>query len=147
MTEPSDSSWSSSPRAERNHAVDSVLPAPESGSTAVLRPVSRATIASRLDLFDHRVPEEFYHYAKDPDALVNLIDNDAHAAERDRLAGLLGAWMERTKDPLLEVFRNRSDPEAREAFMKQARAEAEARKGKGKAGQKGKAKKAKQAEE
>lgn len=99
-----------------------------------------ATIASRLDLFDHRVPEEFYHYAKDPDALVNLIDDDAHAAERDRLAGLLGAWMERTKDPLLEVFRNRSDPEAREAFMKQARAEAEARKGKGKAGQKGKAK-------
>lgn len=99
-----------------------------------------ATVAARLELFDHRVPEEFYQYAKDPDALVNLIADEAHAAERDRLAGLLGAWMERTKDPLLDVFRNRSDPEAREAFMKQVRSEAESRKGKGKSGQKGKGK-------
>ena len=86
-------------------------------------------IAARLDLFEHRVPEELYHYAKDPDALFNLIHDPAHAAERDRLAARLEASMERTKDPLLEVFRKRGDSAAREDFMKSVRDEAESRKG------------------
>ena len=67
-------------------------------------------IAKRLDLFEHRVPEELYDYAADPDALVNLIDSPEHRAERDRLTKALEAWMEKTGDPMLEVFRGRRDP-------------------------------------
>jgi N-sulfoglucosamine sulfohydrolase len=74
-------------------------------------------IAQRLDLFEHRVPEELYDYSSDPDALVNLMDDPAHRAERERLAATLEAWMVETEDPLLEVFRSRDDVSVREAFM------------------------------
>ncbi|MEX0585589.1 MAG: sulfatase-like hydrolase/transferase, partial [Pirellulales bacterium] len=53
-------------------------------------------IAARLKLFDHRVPEELYDYASEPDALANLIDNPEHRAERDRLTKALEAWMLKT---------------------------------------------------
>src|SRR6185312_8381646 len=42
-------------------------------------------LAARLDLFEHRVPQELYDYAHDPDALTNLIDHPQHQAQRDRL--------------------------------------------------------------
>lgn len=74
-------------------------------------------IATRLDLFEHRVPEELYNYATDSDAMVNLIDSPEHRAERDRLTKELEAWMVRTGDPMLEVFRGRDNPQVREAYM------------------------------
>ena len=80
-------------------------------------------IAARLDLFDHRVPEELYHYASDPDATRNLIKDPAHAAQRDRLRQMLETWMEQTRDPMLTVFRQRDNPQAREAYMVQMAAE------------------------
>ncbi len=84
-------------------------------------------IAARLALIDHRVPEELFHYAYDPDALTNLIGKTEHAAEQKRLTRLLEDWMERTRDPLLDVFRNRHDAAARAAFMQGARQQAAAR--------------------
>jgi N-sulfoglucosamine sulfohydrolase len=84
-------------------------------------------VAARLDLFEHRVPEELYHYATDPDALSNLIASPAHQAERTRLIGLLDAWMVKTRDPMLEVFRHRDDPAVREAYQKSVEQEAEDR--------------------
>lgn len=92
-------------------------------------------IAARLDLIDHRVPEELYHYAYDPDALSNLFGKPEVAEVQNRLIGALEDWMVRTRDPLLDVFRQRHDPAVREAFMKQVQAEADnrGRKGKGKA--------------
>jgi N-sulfoglucosamine sulfohydrolase len=78
---------------------------------------SDPNVAKRLDLFEHRVPEELYKYATDPDALVNLIDDPKHRAERDRLSKELEAWMVRTGDPMLEVFRGRDNPQIREAYM------------------------------
>jgi N-sulfoglucosamine sulfohydrolase len=86
-------------------------------------------IAARLDLFEHRVPEEFYHYASDPDALTNLIGSERHRAERDRLTALLEAWMVRTRDPMLSVFRQRDNPAAREAYQQSVEQEAAGRKG------------------
>jgi N-sulfoglucosamine sulfohydrolase len=74
-------------------------------------------VAARLRLFDHRLPEEMYQYATDPDALKNVLDDPKHRAERERLTKLLDAWMVRTRDPILEVFRNRTDLQAREAYM------------------------------
>jgi N-sulfoglucosamine sulfohydrolase len=74
-------------------------------------------IAKRLDLFEHRVPEELYAYDSDPDALVNLIDDPAHHAERERLTKSLEAWMIETGDPMLDVFRQRDNASVRETYM------------------------------
>ena len=68
-----------------------------------------AEIAARVDLFRHRVPEEFYDLAKDPDCLHNLIDNPEFA---DRIAAMqkrLVARMRETEDPMLAAFENRND--------------------------------------
>lgn len=40
-----------------------------------------ADVAERLNLFEHRVVEEFYDYAADPDALVNLVDDPRYQDE------------------------------------------------------------------
>ena len=45
-------------------------------------------------------------------------------AERDRLIQLLDAWMVRTRDPMLTVFRQRANLAAREAYMKTVEKEA-----------------------
>lgn len=84
-------------------------------------------IAARLDLFDHRVPEELYRYATDPDARTNLVHSDEHSDEYERLTKALETWMEKTGDPMLEVFRGRADPKVREAYMAQVEADAAAR--------------------
>lgn len=85
-------------------------------------------IAARIDLFDHRVPEEAYEVSYDPDALTNLIDKPEHTAQVAALEKALEAWMVRTKDPLLEVFRRRDDPAFREEFMKGQEAAQKSRK-------------------
>ena len=84
-------------------------------------------IAARLDLFDHRVVEEFYDVADDPDCLHNLIADPGRRAEVDHLRAALESWMERTGDPLLDVFRHRDDPAALASFMDRVEAEAAAR--------------------
>lgn len=76
-----------------------------------------AGIAGRVQLFQHRVVEELYDFERDPDALCNLIDDPACAAERERLRGELEAWMVATGDPALASFRCRESPEALAAFM------------------------------
>jgi len=81
-------------------------------------------IAARLDLFEHRVPEELYRYSIDPDARTNLIDASEHEAARKQLTAALEAWMVRTGDPMLEVFRGRADAAVREAYQQQVEREA-----------------------
>ena len=76
-------------------------------------------IAARIDLFDHRVPEEAYEVRYDPDALTNLIARPENATQVAMLEKALEGWMVRTNDPLLEVFRKRDDTAFREQFMKQ----------------------------
>jgi hypothetical protein len=80
----------------------------------------------------------------DPDALTNLIDKPENAAKVADLEKAMEDWMVRTHDPLLEVFRKRNDPDAREAAIKQIEGSASPRK-KGKA--RAKAKGGKQGEE
>ena len=96
-------------------------------------------VAARLKFFDCRVPEELYNYATDADALQNLITRPEFKAQRDRLTSELESWMVQTNDPMLDVFRNRNDPKARDRYMKQVENEAAERngtkqKGKNKAG-------------
>lgn len=81
-------------------------------------------VAQRLDLFDHRVPEELYQYSTDADALQNLIAQPEYRAQRDQLTQTLEKWMVATRDPMLQVFRDRQNPKTREAYMKEVEAEA-----------------------
>jgi len=94
-------------------------------------------IAARLKLFDHRTLEEFYDHQSDPDALHNLIDAPRCAKEIDRHRALLEAWMARTADPCLDVFRKRHDLAFREAFMKQQQDAADERRRKNRTRKKG----------
>jgi N-sulfoglucosamine sulfohydrolase len=74
-------------------------------------------IAARVELFDHRVPEEAYEVKYDPDALANLLHDPQHQAEVTAAEKALEDWMARTHDPLLEVFRKRDDAVFREAAI------------------------------
>ena len=78
---------------------------------------SNEQIAARIDLFDHRVPEEAYEVKYDPDALTNLIAKPEHATQVAALEKALEDWMVRTNDPLLEVFRHRDDAAFREQHL------------------------------
>jgi len=84
-------------------------------------------LAARHKLYQHRVVEELYDVERDPDCLKNLIDDSAHASQRDELRGRLDAWMVKTSDPMLDVFRKRDDAAFREAYMKKVEAEADGR--------------------
>ncbi|MCZ6793830.1 MAG: sulfatase [Planctomycetota bacterium] len=70
---------------------------------------SDPAIAARIDLFRYRVPEELYDLRKDPDCLVNLIARPEHKQTIDAMRARLRAWMERTRDPMLEAFLNKGD--------------------------------------
>jgi N-sulfoglucosamine sulfohydrolase len=93
-------------------------------------------LAARLDLYKHRVPEELYDVANDPDCLQNLIAHPKHQAALPALHAELEAWMKRTNDPMLEVFQKRADANFREAYVQKVEKEAldrraNKRKGKG----------------
>jgi N-sulfoglucosamine sulfohydrolase len=81
-------------------------------------------IAARVELIQHRVLEEAYDIARDPDALTNLINDPSSQKEIDRLRAALAAWMKETGDPMLEVFQKRHDPAMREAYMARVTREA-----------------------
>ena len=59
----------------------------------------------RATMFRHRVPEEFYDFENDPDALNNLIDETEHQAEIGRMRRQLTEWMEQTEDKILPNYR------------------------------------------
>ena len=84
-------------------------------------------IAKRLHLFDHRVPEELYHVASDPDCLVNLIDSPDHTKALSALQKRMEKFMRNSKDHALEAFRNRTDPKAGPAYTAIKQAEANER--------------------
>ena len=57
------------------------------------------------------------------------MQNPKYAAQREQLTKQLEAWMVKTNDPMLDVFRHRNDPKVREAYMKEVESEAAARNG------------------
>jgi len=62
-------------------------------------------IAARVKLFLYRVPEEFYDFEKDPNALNNLIDDPKCAPEIAKMRKAMLDKMMAIGDPLLETFR------------------------------------------
>ncbi len=87
-------------------------------------------IAARLDLFDHRVVEEFYDMKNDRDCLVNLIDSKEHAEALTKHRALLEKWMRDTGDHALVPFEGREDPAILKAYIDKVTAEAQERRSK-----------------
>ena len=81
-------------------------------------------LAKRLDLYKHRVPEELYDVANDPDCLHNLIAESRRQAALPGLRSELEGWMKRTKDPVLQVFQKRDDTAYRESYVQKVEKEA-----------------------
>jgi len=88
---------------------------------------SDKAIAARLEVFQHGVPEEFYDYENDPDALNNIIDDPKYSRQLAEHRAAMRDFMERTKDPILEVFDQRDDATVRSAYVNRVQAEADAR--------------------
>ncbi len=88
---------------------------------------SDPVIAARHDLYQHRVVEELYDIEKDPDCLTNLVHSPSHQQQLTSLQTMLDEWMVDTRDPMLTVFRQRTDPAVRAAYVKAQQAEADAR--------------------
>jgi N-sulfoglucosamine sulfohydrolase len=62
-------------------------------------------VMARVDQFVVGTPLSFFDLEKDPDERTNRIADPVRRSEVERLAGLLLAHMERTKDPQLDAFR------------------------------------------
>ena len=95
----------------------------ESQSGRTMKAMSEAAeasdeIAARVQLFLYRVPEEFYDFRNDPDALENLIEHPDYQDKIDKLRRELENWMEKTGDPALEAFRLRDSREKLDCFLK-----------------------------
>lgn len=61
-------------------------------------------IAQRCEFFQHRCPEEFYDFEKDPDALHNLINDPAYQTEINWFRDRLHRNLVETEDPILPQF-------------------------------------------
>ncbi len=61
-------------------------------------------VAARVELLVHRVPEELYDFAADPDALHNLAGDAAQREQLQQMRRQMLAWMEQTQDPLAATF-------------------------------------------
>lgn len=84
-------------------------------------------IAARLEFFQHSVPEEFYDYENDPDALHNLIDEPDYQDQLNRHRAAMYSRMKNSNDPLLEVFENRDDPKFVSDYVDRVQAESDER--------------------
>jgi N-sulfoglucosamine sulfohydrolase len=81
-------------------------------------------IARRVELYRYRVPEEFYDFKKDPDGLVNLINDPEYAGEIDRFRKKMKKMMKKYHDPAYNAFRDREDPGVITEFMQAQREKA-----------------------
>lgn len=81
-------------------------------------------IAKRVELFRHRVPEEFYDFRNDPDALHNLVNEPAYAGEIQKFRDKMLKEMRHYNDPALSAFSNRDQPGVIKEFMKQQKIKA-----------------------
>jgi N-sulfoglucosamine sulfohydrolase len=62
-------------------------------------------VADRVEMLVHRVPEEFYDFQADPDALHNLAAEPRYKDQVRQMRTDVLAWMEKTQDPLVEAYR------------------------------------------
>jgi N-sulfoglucosamine sulfohydrolase len=85
-------------------------------------------IAGRVELYRHRVREEFYDLKNDPNGLINLIDSPALADKIKEFREMMPIEMQKCNDPAYEAFRNRNKAGAIENFMEMQRKKAKSTK-------------------
>jgi N-sulfoglucosamine sulfohydrolase len=71
---------------------------------------SDPTIQERVDMFRHRVVQEFYNLKEDPGCTKNLIGSAAHQERIAKYQGRLREWMVETNDHNIAAFDVREDP-------------------------------------
>jgi N-sulfoglucosamine sulfohydrolase len=67
-------------------------------------------IQARVEMFRHRVPQEFYDLQKDPGCLKNLIHDPSQQAVAKKYQDRLREWMIETHDHCLAAFDVRGNP-------------------------------------
>ena len=82
-------------------------------------------MAARIKHLRLRTVEEFFDLSKDPNCLSNLIGSDDHKAQIEALRTKLRKWMAETRDPALEAFDKRDQPEALDQFVQDYRSAAQ----------------------
>ncbi|MCG8652183.1 MAG: sulfatase-like hydrolase/transferase, partial [Pirellulales bacterium] len=85
----------------------------------VKRAAAEPQVAARLMLFNHRVVEEFYDVARDPDCLVNLIDSTYQHDTITKLRQQLAASLKEVDDPVAPLLESVHDASLRDAYMKE----------------------------
>jgi len=81
-------------------------------------------IAKRVELFNYRVPEEFYNFKTDPDGLVNLANDPAYENQLNKFRKKMLEMMKKYNDPAYEAYKNRDKTGVMEEFMNTQRAKA-----------------------
>jgi N-sulfoglucosamine sulfohydrolase len=81
-------------------------------------------IAGRVELYRHRVREEFYDLKNDPDCYNNMIDDPAFAIKIKEFKEMMLKEMKKYNDPAYEAFRDRNKEGAIESFMEMQRKKA-----------------------
>lgn len=71
---------------------------------------SDPAIQKRVDMFRHRVPQEFYDLKKDPGCTNNLIDSAKHQELIQKYQKRLRQWMVETNDHCMAAYDVREDP-------------------------------------
>lgn len=84
----------------------------------VKRALSEPKIAARLDLFDHRVLQELYDVANDPNCLVNLVDDNQSQALASQLRQQLVQALTDMNDPVAPLLADVRNRNLREAYMR-----------------------------
>ena len=85
-------------------------------------------IAGRVELYKHRVREEFYDLKRDPNGLINLIDNPAFAEKIKEFREMMPLEMKKCNDPAYEAYKERNMAGAIENFMELQRKKAKSTK-------------------
>ncbi len=102
--------WSDGDREFRNES--------QSGLTfSAMAAAGDSEIADRVDLFVHRVPEEFYDMKNDPCCLRNLIDEPELQEEVERYRQVLAGHLDDVGDPAYPAFSSRLGEVAVARFM------------------------------
>ncbi|MDP6114217.1 MAG: sulfatase [Planctomycetota bacterium] len=104
--------WSNGERDFRNES--------QAGRTmAAMRDAAETDglVASRVQQFLYRVPEELYDFENDPHAYHNLVEDPNHAADLERMRSSLHSWMKQNADPALHSFEQRTDGNSLEEFV------------------------------
>ena len=91
----------------------------------VKRAATEPDIAARLELFDHRVLEELYDIASDPDCLVNRIDDSAWQSTAVKLRRQLATSLTELQDPVAPLLADVENRLMREDYMRREDARAE----------------------